>query len=35
MSIRDLKFICKNVYAEPFINKTFIEQLNYKVAVWF
>ncbi|MGV8146582.1 MAG: hypothetical protein ACLKAK_09700 [Alkaliphilus sp.] len=35
MSISDLKFICENVYEEPFINKTFIEQLNSKIPIWF
>ncbi|MGV8147213.1 MAG: hypothetical protein ACLKAK_10315 [Alkaliphilus sp.] len=35
MSINDFKFICENVYVEPFINKTFIEQLNTKMEVWF
>lgn len=35
MTITDLKFVCKNVYKEPFINKTFIDQLNQKIPIWF
>ncbi|MBN4069710.1 MAG: hypothetical protein COA82_10945 [Alkaliphilus sp.] len=35
MSIKNLRFMCENVYEEVFINRTFIEQLNQKIPIWF
>lgn len=35
MSIEQLKFMCRNVYDEPLINKNIIELLNTRIPVWF
>ena len=35
MSIDDLKFMCKNVYDQPLINKNLIKMLNSKIPIWF